>query len=58
MKIAKTGIMLEEADMLELERIVVDADEPAALEFVKEIKRRIQVQQRSLCGTPFGGSEK
>lgn len=58
MKIEKTGVVLEEKDVMDLEAIVLDADEKGALDFVKELKRRIEVQQHSLCGTPFGTTEK
>jgi hypothetical protein len=54
MKIEKTGIVLEEQQVMEMEAILLDSDESAALEFLKLLKRRIEIQQRSLCGTPFG----
>ncbi|MBI5649803.1 MAG: hypothetical protein HZC40_05050 [Chloroflexi bacterium] len=54
MKIEKTGVMLEEAEMMELESILLDEDGKAALDFLKRLKRRIEILQRSHCGTMFG----
>ncbi len=53
MKIEKSAIYLEEQEMLELQRILLDEDEKAALEFLKRIKKRIDLQQRRHCGTPL-----
>ncbi len=36
LEISKTAIVLEEEELLELERIVVDCDEKEALVFLKE----------------------
>lgn len=53
MKIEKSAIYLEEQEMLELQGILLDEDEKAALEFLKRIKKRIDLQQRRHCGTPL-----
>ena len=36
LEISKTAIVLEEEELLELERIMVDSDEKGALSFLKE----------------------
>jgi hypothetical protein len=46
----KVALALEEADLLELEMIVRDEDKDAALDFVRDIKHRVDVAQRSICG--------
>ncbi len=46
----KAALALDEKDLLELEMIVRDQDQEEALEFVREIKRRVDVAQRSICG--------
>jgi hypothetical protein len=53
MNIEKSAIYLAEQEMLELQGIVLDEDEKAALEFVKRLKKRIELQQRQHCGTPL-----
>jgi hypothetical protein len=53
MKIEKSAIYLTEHEMLELQGILFDEDEKAALEFLKRLKKRIEVQQRQHCGTPL-----
>ena len=51
MKIERIGIYLEEAEMVELQTILLDEDEQAALEFLKHLKKKIEVQQRQQCGS-------
>ena len=46
----KVALALDEKDVLELEMIVRDQDKDAALALVREIKRRVDVAQRSICG--------
>lgn len=46
----KVALALDEKDLLEIEMIVHDQDQDAALAFVHEIKRRADVAQRSICG--------
>jgi hypothetical protein len=53
MNIEKSAIYLAEQEMLELQGIVLDEDEKAALEFLKRLKKRIELQQRRHCGTPL-----
>ena len=53
MKIEKSAIYLAEQEMLELQGIVLDEDEKVALEFVKRLKKRIELQQRQHCGAPL-----
>ena len=36
LEISKTAVVLEEEELLELERIIVDCDEKGALSFLKE----------------------
>lgn len=51
MKIQKMGIYLDEQEILELEAIMLDGDEHAALEFLKKLKKKIEILQRQQCGT-------
>lgn len=53
MKIEKMAIYLDEQQMLEMEAIVLDEDEKAALEFLKQLKKRLDLLQRQHCGTPL-----
>jgi len=46
----KVALALDEKDVLEIEMIVRDRDQEAALDLVREIKRRIDVAQRNICG--------
>ena len=51
MKIEKIGLVLTEAEMVELQAILFDDDAKSALEFLKQIKKRIEQQQRQQCGS-------
>jgi hypothetical protein len=51
MKIQKIAIYLDEQEILELESIMLDGDERAAFEFVKRLKKKIEILQRQQCGT-------
>ena len=51
MKIQKIGIMLVEAELIELQSILLDQDQPAAFQFVKRLAKKIEVQQRQQCGS-------
>lgn len=51
MKIQKVGIYLDEQEMLELEAIMLDGNERAALEFLKKLKKKIEILQRQQCGS-------
>jgi len=46
----KVALVLDDKDILEIEMIVRDQDAEAALEFVREIKRRTDLAQRNICG--------
>jgi hypothetical protein len=46
----KVALTLSEQDVLEIEMIVRDQDRDAALEMVREIKRRMDAARRSICG--------
>ncbi len=51
MKIEKSGVYLDEQEVMELQAILLDEDERGALEFLKRLKNKIEVQQRSQCGS-------
>ena len=51
MKIQKIAVYLEEQEVMELQAIVLDEDEKAAFEFLKRLKKKIEVQQRAQCGS-------
>lgn len=51
MKIQKIAIYFDEPEVLDLEAIVLNEDERAALDFAKQLKKKIEVQQRSQCGS-------
>ena len=53
MKIQKIGIMLDEAELIELQSILLDQDQSAAFQFVKRLANKIEVQQRQQCGSPL-----
>jgi hypothetical protein len=53
MKIRKIAIVLEEADLVELESILLDEDEHAAFQFIERLGKKIDVQQRQQCGSPL-----
>ena len=53
MKIEKSALYLEQQEMFELQAILLDEDEKGALEFLKRLKKRIEIQQRQHCGTPL-----
>lgn len=51
MKIQKSGVVLEETEVIDLQAILLDQDKDAALEFVKRLARKIEIQQRHQCGS-------
>jgi hypothetical protein len=51
MKIEKIGLVLTEAELVELQTILFDEDEKSALGFLKRLKKRIELQQRQQCGS-------
>jgi len=51
LRIEKTAIALDEAELPELERIVIDQDGEAALKFLRKVVyRKIELSQRARCG--------
>ncbi len=53
MKIQKIAVALEAAELIDLQAILLDEDEHAALEFLKHLKKKIEVQERQQCGSPL-----
>jgi hypothetical protein len=51
MNIEKSAVYLGEQEMLELQGILLDEDEKAALDFLKRLRSKIELQQRRHCGT-------
>lgn len=51
MKIQKIAIYFDEQEIVDLQAIALDEDAEAALEFLKRLKNKIEVQQRSQCGS-------
>lgn len=51
MKIQKIAIYFDEQEILDLQAIALDEDAKAALEFLNKLKKKIEVQQRSQCGS-------
>lgn len=51
LKIEKSGVYLDEQEMMELEAIIFDEDRQAAFEFLKRLRKKIEVQQRQHCGS-------
>ena len=51
MKIQKIAIYFDEQEIMELQAVALDEDAEAALEFLKKLKKKIEVQQRSQCGS-------
>jgi len=57
LEIRKTAVSLNESDLLELERIVADADEKEALGFLKKsIYDRVVRSQRGRLKSHFDGA--
>lgn len=52
----KVALSFDEQDIINIEMIVTDADHEAALELIKELKHRLDVAQRSICGQGVGTS--
>ncbi len=51
MKIEKSGVYLDEQEVMELETLIFDEDEKGAFEFLKRLKKKIEIQQRHHCGS-------
>ncbi len=51
MKIEKSGLTLEVEELVEIQTIILDEDARAALEFLKHLRNKIDVQQRKQCGS-------
>lgn len=46
----KTTLILEEEELMELERILLDEEKEEALNFLKQIKAKIKASQVRTCG--------
>ena len=54
----KVALTLDEKDLIDLEMIVRDEDQEAALDFARDIKRRADAALRTVCGQGvMGGSQ-
>ena len=51
LKIQKIAVYFDEQEIIDLETIALDEDTQAALEFLKKLKKKIEIQQRSQCGS-------
>ena len=47
---SKTSIILDDEDIRELERIIVDEEEGDALRFLVQMRKRIKAAQSRSCG--------
>ncbi len=57
MKIQKIAVVLEESDLIDLEAILLDEEETTALQFLKRLHKKIDLQQRQQCGSPLAKGE-
>ncbi len=57
MKIQKIAVVLEESDLIDLEAILLDEDDKTAMQFLKRLHRKIDVQQRQQCGSSLAKGE-
>jgi hypothetical protein len=48
----KVAIAFSPEEVVELKMIVQDEDEPAALDFLRRLRRRVQEVERRHCGDP------
>lgn len=46
----KTTLVLDEEELMELERILLDEEKEEALNFLKQIKAKIKASQVRTCG--------
>ena len=46
------GVLLTNEEVMELRMIVQDGDAPAALEFLRELKRKVAEIEQRHCGDP------
>jgi hypothetical protein len=46
------AIVFSSQDLVEMQMIVQDEDQPGALEFVRRLRRRVQEIERRHCGDP------
>lgn len=47
---AKTSVILEDEDIYEIERIVVDEEKADALKFLIQLRKKIKAAQSRTCG--------
>ena len=58
LRIEKTAIALDEAELLELERIETDQDSEAALKFLHNaVYNKVELSQRARCGVKIEKTE-
>ncbi|MBM2832588.1 MAG: hypothetical protein HW414_1640 [Dehalococcoidia bacterium] len=50
MKLAKITVMLDDKEMYELDRILIDEDQGDAFEFLRSIKKKVKAAQDRTCG--------
>lgn len=46
----KATVTLDEAELMELDRILLDSDEEEALRYLEEIKKKITASRSRSCG--------
>ena len=46
----KTTVILDDKEMYELDRILIEDDKGEALEFLKGIKKKVKAAQERTCG--------
>lgn len=46
----KTTVILDEEELMELERILLDEEKEEALQFLEQIKAKIKASQTRTCG--------
>lgn len=47
---AKTSVILDDEEIYELDRILIDEDRPAALKLLSEIKKKVKAARARTCG--------
>jgi hypothetical protein len=51
--VAKATVTLEDQELQQLEAILMDGDREAALEYLRLLKRKVDLQARHLCKPSF-----
>ncbi len=47
---AKTTVILDDQELTELERILIDEDSAEALNFLSEVKKKVKATHERTCG--------